>query len=76
MPRVNEHVGVLQLATVLCLMICNMVILKTPEATSYFPMVGQIWWGVQWNLNKGHLHTVGIVPYLEVVPYWEVFQKK
>ena len=27
-------------------------------------------------LNKGHLRTEGIVPYSEVVPYWEVFQKK
>ena len=27
-------------------------------------------------LNKGHLRTGGIVPYSEVVPYWEVFQKK
>ena len=27
-------------------------------------------------LNKGHLRTEGIVPYLEVVPYWEVSQKK
>ena len=26
--------------------------------------------------SKGHLRTEGIVPYLEVVPYWEVFQKK
>ena len=25
-------------------------------------------------LNKGHLRTEGIVPYSEVVPYWEVFQ--
>ena len=25
-------------------------------------------------LNKGHLCTEGIVPYSEVVPYWEVFQ--
>ena len=27
-------------------------------------------------LNKGHLRTEGIVPYSDVVPYWEVFQKK
>ena len=27
-------------------------------------------------LNKGHLHTEGIVPYSVVDPYWEVFQKK
>ena len=27
-------------------------------------------------LNKGHLRTEGIVPYSEVVPYWEVSQKK
>ena len=27
-------------------------------------------------LNKGHLRTEGIVPYSEVVPYWEIFQKK
>ena len=27
-------------------------------------------------LKKGHLRTEGIVPYSEVVPYWEVFQKK
>ena len=27
-------------------------------------------------LNKGHLRTVDIVPYSEVVPYWEIFQKK
>ena len=27
-------------------------------------------------LNKGHLRTEGIVPYLEVVPYWEVLHKK
>ena len=27
-------------------------------------------------LNKGHHRTEGIVPYLEVVPYWEVSQKK
>ena len=27
-------------------------------------------------LNKGHLHTEAIVPHSEVVPYWEVFQKK
>ena len=27
-------------------------------------------------LNKGHLRTEGIVPYSEVVPYWEVLQKK
>ena len=26
-------------------------------------------------LNKGHLCTEGIVPYSEVVPYWEVSQK-
>ena len=26
-------------------------------------------------LNKGHVHTEGIVPYSKVVPYWEVFQK-
>ena len=26
-------------------------------------------------LNKGHLRTEAIVPYSEVVPYWEVFQK-
>ena len=26
--------------------------------------------------NKGHLCTEGIVPYSEVVPYWEVSQKK
>ena len=26
-------------------------------------------------LNKGHLRTEGIVPYSEVVPYWEFFQK-
>ena len=26
-------------------------------------------------LNKGHLHTECIVPYSEVVPYWEVFQR-
>ena len=27
-------------------------------------------------LNNGHLRTEGIVPYSEVVPYWEVSQKK
>ena len=27
-------------------------------------------------LNKGRFRTEGIVPYSEVVPYWEVFQKK
>ena len=27
-------------------------------------------------LNKGHLHTEDIVPYLEVVPYWGVLHKK
>ena len=27
-------------------------------------------------LNKGHLRTKGIVPYLKVVRYWGVFQKK
>ena len=27
-------------------------------------------------LNKGHFRTEAIVPYSEVVPYWEVFQKK
>ena len=27
-------------------------------------------------LNKGHIRTEGIVPYSEVVPYWEVSQKK
>ena len=26
-------------------------------------------------LNKGHVRTEGIVPYSEVVPYWEVFHK-
>ena len=26
-------------------------------------------------LNKGHLRTEVIVPYSEVVPYWEVSQK-
>ena len=27
-------------------------------------------------INKGHLRTEGIIPYSEVVPYWEVFQEK
>ena len=27
-------------------------------------------------LNKGHLRTEGIVPYSEVVLYWEVLYKK
>ena len=27
-------------------------------------------------LNKGHLCTEGIVPYSEVVPYWEGFSEK
>ena len=27
------------------------------------------------TFNKGHLRTEGIVPYSEVVPYWEVFHK-
>ena len=28
------------------------------------------------TVEPGHLRTEGIVPYSEVVPYWEVFQKK
>ena len=44
----------------------------TPSLNAHFFLVS---YTVE-PLNKGHLRTEAIVPYSEVVPYLEVFQRK